>query len=98
MSIAPTSGSSLPRTTYMPSSSGKTEKQRERCRILSISPSSHRLNRRHALTVLSSLAAVLESASSSKSPSLSGVATRVRARTLANDSSPCSMDALIWGR
>ncbi len=50
MSIAPTSGSNLPRTKYMPSSSGKIEKHLERCRILSSSCSSHRFSRRHALT------------------------------------------------
>ena len=57
MSIAPTSGSNLPRTKYMPSSSGKIEKHLERCRILSSSCSSHRFSRRHALTTRSSWAA-----------------------------------------
>jgi 3-oxoacyl-[acyl-carrier-protein] synthase II len=79
MSSAPTSAGSRPRTTYIPSSSGKTENERDAYR--SRSASSLRLPFLHARTMRSNCAVVVPRASSSRSPSLSGRATRVSART-----------------
>ncbi len=95
---APTSGSNRPRTTYIPSSSGKTEKHRLLCRIRSARCSSNRLNVFHPLTNRSRLAAEPARAKSRSSASLSGVATRVIARTLLNDSSPLAIASEMSGK
>ncbi|HET9947435.1 MAG TPA: hypothetical protein VFQ22_00785 [Longimicrobiales bacterium] len=96
-SSAPTSGSSFPRTTYIPSSSANTDRQRDACRRASCFASSSRPSRRHERTSRSSPAALVLRACSSSSSSLASSATRVIARTCENDSSPRAIAALVAG-
>ena len=77
---APTSGDSRPRTTTIPSSSTHVRSDRVSCRRRSSDCSASRSTRRHARTIFSTWAAVPDSATFSRSSSVSGVATRVTAR------------------
>ena len=77
---APTSGDSRPRTTIIPSSSTHVRSDRVSWRRRSSACSAWRSTRRHARTIFSTWAAVPDSATLSRSSSVSGVATRVTAR------------------
>ena len=95
---APTSGSSRPLTTYIPSRSTKTERARLRCRTCSAVNSPSRDSCFHIRTLCSSLAADAVRANSRSFSSLAGVATRVIARTLAYDSRPLLRASAVRGR
>ena len=88
MNRAPTSGSSRPRSTTVPSSSWWTCRARLACCRLVSRASALRSMQRQPRTIRSTCAAVPPRPTPSSRASVSGVATRVRARTLAYDSSP----------
>ena len=98
ISTAPTSGSRRPFTTYMPSPSTKTEKVRLRCRASSAVSSPSRDSFLNMRTVRSSFAAEPARANSSSFASLSGVATRVSARTLVYEMLPSLRASAVCGR
>ena len=83
ISTAPTSGSSRPRITYIPSPSIATENARLWCRASSAVSSPSRERCFHPRTICSSFAAEPARAYLSSVFSVFGVATRVMARTLA---------------
>ena len=93
---APTSGVRRPRITTIPSSSTQVESCRCRCRDSSCAAATSS-TRRQARTRRSTWAAVPACAKSSSAASLSGVATRVSARTLAYEIAPRCMVALMRG-
>jgi hypothetical protein len=95
MNRAPTSGSSRPWTTTVPSSSWWTRSARLACRRLVSRASALRSTQRQPRTIRSTWDAVPARPTPSSRASVSGVATRVRARTLAYDSSP---RASAWAR
>ena len=95
MNRAPTSGSSRPRSTTVPSSSWWTCTARPACCRLVSRASALRSMQRQPRTMRSTWAAVPPRPTPSNRASVSGVATRVRARTLAYDSSP---RARAWAR
>ena len=82
-STAPISGVSRPRSTSIPSSSIQVVRCRDRCRASASCAAITRSVRRQARTIRSTCDAVPARATSSSRCSVSGVATRVMARTLA---------------
>ena len=88
MNRAPTSGSSRPRSTTVPSSSWWTWSARLACWRLVSRASALRSMQRQPRTIRSTCAAVPPRPTPNSRASVSGVATRVRARTFAYDSSP----------
>ena len=88
ITTAPTSGSSRPRITTMPSASGYTCTARCRCPPVLSSTSALRSIRRQPRTIISTCSAVPARPTASSRSSVSGVATRVSARIFEYDSSP----------
>src|SRR5881296_907525 len=95
MTTAPTSGARRPRMTTMPSSSLYMCRARLLCRRALSRASAIWSTRRQPRTMRSTCSAVPALPTLSRRSSVSGVATRVRARTFAYDSSP---RARAWAR
>ncbi len=95
---APTSGDRRPRTTTIPFSSTHVRSDRVSCRRRSSVCSARRSTRRQARTIFSTWAAVPDSATFSRSSSVSGVATRVTARIFEYETLPRRIASLSFGR